>query len=249
MFGISIGAFYVLKMPLQSLKILRNRLDFWLRSRIRFSKKLPPDFAPTPLDLELQKELVEFLTGFPLADRCHEVNHFDFHINVADVGARNFNYASVYDGIFRKAGFKPAVYGIEVDAYRRTTDFLTRKAVGDFFASKIPEGHFVAGDFLEFKKPLHVIFLLSPFVGLEPLLKWGLPPKLFEPDKLFEHCYKLLKPQSGLMLLSTPSFEEFETAVDLARKVGFKVGHFHKWDPTDDSPQIHSRYGIVLTTV
>ena len=235
-------------MPLElkyHLKNLRNSLDFMLRSHFKFGRALPTD-APTPTrDLKLQMEIRDFLSLYNWKKRLEKFAHTEKLI-VADIGARNFAFAPEIDRIFNKLNRSAEINGIEIDAHRLLEGFRSRKDYGEFYAAKIRDGHFYATDFLKWERPLHIAFFLNPFVSEEPTIDWGLPVKTLKPNQMFDHTHTLLSPTEGLMLLSSPSPEEYEIAFELAEHSGFKILEEQLWKPPKESVQQKARHGALF---
>jgi len=215
---------------------------------MRWGWRIPPNKPINATDHRVQQELYEFLRLFDwssLRDSWCVPNH---PLIIADIGARNFVLAPVLDRHFQELGCDveiPEIHGIEIDAYRRLINFHTRADYGTHYAKSIRRGYFHPTDFLQWRRPLNIGFLLNPFVTIEPLLSWGLPCALFRPKEIFRHAYHLLKPQSGILILSNPDTEERDLSYKIAEEVGFSIGQSVLWEP-DDSAQTVPRYGTVL---
>lgn len=225
---------------MESLKSLRNRFDFFVRSKIRFEKNLPQDFQIPISEKKFQEEIEEFL------------NKLDFHklflepksqYVVCDVGAKNFSLAPVLDRYLRENQKTGEIHGIELDAYRRLSDFRTRLDYARFFSKQAREAYFHPIDFLNFEKNSDVILMLNPFVSKAPLLAWGLPLKYLKPTELFIHAAELLREKKGALVLSSPSEDEFEIASKLATRAGFQLGMPVLWHPKPQSVQKKPRFG------
>lgn len=232
---------------IKSIKDIRNTFDFFLRNRIKVGFDVPFD-APTPrLDENFQRESAEFLDSFPWGELFSRFSS-DKILNIADIGARNFCLAPTLDNLCASFGYNAEIHGIEMDAYRRLTNFRTRKNYGDFYANKIRKGDYHVMDFLHWKKPLHVGFLLNPFVSDSPILAWGLPLSKLQPNAIFKHLYELLVPQNGFALVSSPSEDEFEIVKQIAKDSGFTLKHSTLWTPDDSCVQKKPRYGVIVDT-
>ena len=224
-----------------TIKNIRNSFDFYLRSRIKISRPLPENYSTPPEDLQLQNEFEEFLSlinwsSISLPNR----------LEVADIGARNFVFAPVIDRFLRKLNYDPTINGIEIDAHRLLAGFHSRKDYGNFYAKQIPQGEYLAMDFLDWERPFDLAFLLNPFFSKEPLVNWGLPLSKFQPAEIFVHCKTLLKPKGGLLVLSSPTAEELTSAKALADSAGFQLKQEVKWVPKDSGIQKQLRLGASL---
>ena len=218
---------------------LKVALDYSLRSLLRFPG--PPVKEGSPLDARVANEVGQFLRGF-----LEVVAQVRPTPTVLDVGAKNFYLAPVLDAFFRRQGCDPAIHGVEVDAYRRYSSFRTRRQYGDFYAAQISRGTYHAQDFLTLSLDCDVIFLLNPFVSIEPLHAWGLPKRLFRPDALFEHAAHCLSLRGGVLICSSPNEEELKTVTAFATRLGLRERLRHSWHPAHASIQRQPRLGVAF---
>ncbi|MBY0369594.1 hypothetical protein K2X33_02840 [bacterium] len=219
---------------------IRNELDFNLRRLLPYGRAVR---QAKPVDERLGEEIGQFLGGFDWGQGLATLDKREV-LRVLDVGARNFATARPLHTLFHGQGYEAHVQGIEIDAYRRLADFRTRADYGHFHASKVPGARFHAMDFLNWKASAHVIFLLNPFVTLTPLLLWGLPRRHFRPDQTFNHAANLLKPGSGILVVSSPTAEEQKAAEALASE-HFTLVERSTWTPSGDCVQSHPRLGAL----
>jgi hypothetical protein len=224
---------------------IRNTVDFFLRSSIPWGFPIAPDTPMSDVDTRIQREFEEFLSLFNWKAALSTLPPATTPLTVADIGARNFSFGPVLDRHFRTLGYEPEVHGIELDAYRRLINFHTRADYGEYFAKKIKHGHFHPIDFLQWSRPLHVAFLMNPFVTEEALLAWGLPLSQLKPYQIFEHAYHRVKPCSGIVVLSNPHPEEVEISYKIARAIGFRFGEEQYWEPANPV-KYKPRYGVIL---
>jgi hypothetical protein len=216
------------------LRDLRNRADFLLRSHLRWGRKIDAQKAAR-LDAPLQADFEAFLARFDWRDALAPFAPGQ-RLNVADVGCRTFLFAPVLERHLQALGFRATLHGIELDAYRRFTDLRTRADYGHFYAASVEAGHFHARDVLDFRTELDIIFLLDPFVALDPLLSWGLPRSHFAPARIFAHLRTLLSPGRAVLVTSNPSEDERDITRALAEAEGFRCREEHRWEPTPPSP-------------
>lgn len=225
------------------IKNLKNHVDFFIRSQLRWERTIPADRPIPSRELRFQDEIQEFLDLLNWETVLENSPKNEWV--VADVGAKNFSLAPLIDNVFFDRNCEVEIHGIELDAYRRLSDFYTRADYGRFFAAKARNAHFHAMDFMNFKKPSDILFLLNPFVTIHPLLSWGLPLKHLQPQKIFQHAFDLLKPKRGVMILSCPSREEFQTASEYALQAGFLLGPPVNWKPQTFNLQKKPRLGRI----
>ncbi len=234
------------------IRSLRNSIDFLIRNQLPWGRSVSEKNVH-PETEQWQSELDEFLRLFKWNTALRGVGA-NRTLRVADVGAKTLVAGPVISRLFSEVlgdlEKSTEVHGIEIDAFRRFTSFRTRNDYGKYFASQIPNGHFHAMDFLDWTKPLDAIFLLHPFVTLEPLLHWGLPKSKFKPNDLFKHAAKCLKhSETATLLLSCPSEEELKLAHKLATENGFFALDWAQWLPTESSTQQQPRLGVLYSLV
>jgi len=221
---------------------IRNKLDFFLRNRIRWGKPIPENEPVHGMADVFQGELEEFLESFVGLDQVS----FRKNIVVADVGTRTFSSAPVIEKVFRKQGLESEIHGYEIDAYRRFTNLRTRAAYGQYYAKKIRNGFYHAADFRETQVKFDVILMLNPFVTKKTHLAWGLPLNNYAPENLFFHCYNSLRKGTGLFLISSPNQQEFEMALKLSVSSGFTLCEEKQWYPATHSLQRQPRLGALF---
>lgn len=222
------------------LKSLRNQVDFFIRSKVRFEKELPKDFPIPDSEKKFQEEIKDFLDALDFM-RLFSTPQNSYVL--CDVGAKNFSLAPLLDSYLIENKKVGEIHGIEIDAYRRFANFYTRADYARYFCRQAREAYFHPNDFMSFEKKCDVILMLNPFVSEAPLLAWGLPLKYLKPSQLFGHAYELLLDQNGTLVLSSPSEDEFEISSRLAKQAGFKLGMPVYWHPKPQSIQKRSRYG------
>ncbi|MFM8269194.1 MAG: hypothetical protein ACKN9V_03315 [Pseudomonadota bacterium] len=221
-------------------KNVRNQLDFFIRSRIRFERDLPPQFKIPESEMAFQREMDGF---FDLLKVRAKLNPSQKEWVICDVGTKNFSLAPVLDKIFLSKNLNVKIHGIEMDAYRRLSSFYTRADYARYFSRLARDARFHPIDFLKFKEPLDVVFLLNPFVSKAPLLAWGLPTKFLKPKEIFKHAFELLKTKNGFLVLSSPSLDELEIASSFAKETGFQLGELTIWNPSSKTIQKKARFG------
>ncbi len=220
---------------------LRNYFDYFLRNSIPFSRPLKDQAETPPTDKLVQIEFRQFLDTFdwkPIFKRLSADS-----LQVADIGARNFLFAPVIDDLLIRHERNGMVHGIECDSFRMLWGFRTRKDYGEFYARKARQGQFHALDFMKWKTPLDLAFLLHPFVSEDPLLAWGLPRSLLKPEALFKHLAECVRPRKGVVILSSPSEDEYNIALELAEKAGLVLRQKTLWEMGPESVQSHPRFG------
>ncbi len=89
------------------LRDLRNRLDFFIRSNIRFGRQVDPKQA-NEQDAPLQAEFDSYFSVFDWKAALASFEGRD-KLNVADIGCRTFLYAPVLERRFAELGFATAL--------------------------------------------------------------------------------------------------------------------------------------------
>lgn len=226
--------------PLFYLRSLQNSFSFALRSALTWERIPSLEDFNQERDRRLQSELKDFLD---LLDWSYLPQKRE--IRVADIGARDFVFAPVFETHFRNLNYLPEIHGVEIDAYRRYTSLLSRADFGRYHAAGLSRGFYHCCDFLDWNNPLDVCFFLHPFVTPEPPLRWGLPLSAFKPQELFNHASDLLE-ASGLLIVSNPTREEQDISVRLALKAGFEVKEYQTWWPDVTTAHRKPRFGTVF---
>jgi hypothetical protein len=231
--------------PVYYLRALQNEINFRVQNLARWRSQVSASDVDLIQNATLQNELDAFLGLFDWSALGHGRVSED-PLVVADMGARDFVFAPVFDRLFKKYGRASSIYGVEIDGYRRFTNFKARADFGRYHAQTVADGHYIVGDFLDFERPLDVCFFLHPFVTPEPPLRWGLPLSTFKPSDLFDHAFQLLAAQSGFLLLSNPSLKEFEISLEFARLAGFTLIENKTWEPTAETVHQKPRIGALF---
>lgn len=214
---------------------LRNELDLCLRALWRWDA--PGRLSPAQLerDRRLAEEVGEFLKGFRLP-LCGAGR-------IVDIGAKNFFLAPVIRELW---GRSPEIVGIEIDPYRRYSDWKTRAQYAKFHASRAGNARFIGGDFLAFHEPIAIGLLLNPFLTHRPLLSWGLPLRYLRPEAIFAHLARQLS-SGGKVILSSPTEAELATGMRFAAGAGLREEGRHAWFPSERSLQTQARWGVLLS--
>lgn len=223
---------------------LRNRFDFFFRRRITFSRR---NYCEVSCDINnvfksneenvrynLLKEkygsdLEENLSPENVRENIYFLELFDKYLtkkgtdkfSVLDIGSKNWSYVKSEYMFFRSFGKEFILNGIELDAYRLSSDFYTRAKKAEFYTKSLVNTKYIAGDFLEHslqdKKYDYIIWIL-PFITEYPLMRWGLPLNYFKPEEMLMHAYNLLN-EGGEIFIINQGEAEFEIQKNLNRKL------------------------------
>lgn len=221
------------------LKRLVNPAGFWLRSRLRLTRK---NYAFKPagelsgatseqaarirslqqeygIRLEDTLDPPTVLAAYFVLDLLHNAPFYswppDSGKRLTDIGSRNFYYARVLDTFFKPK----EVIGVELDSYRLYPDFHTRYSHAKSFIRDLPHFRYIVADYADVSEPTDGILLLFPFLTAEPLLDFHLPMKYLQPRALFARIAKNLQP-GGWVFISNHDEEELAGAKHFAREAG-----------------------------
>ncbi len=193
-------------------KDLKNKFDFYIRTKTKFSRKNYSGNANNPES----EYLFEILTNYFPID-------FQENISVLDIGSKNWAYVKGEYDFFKNYSNQLILDGVELDAYRLNSNFYSRYEIAQFYIMNLQEVNheinYYADNLLNINKKYDYIIWLLPFITIYPLQKWGLPKKYFMPEKLLEHAYKLLNKQ---MLIINQIESEMNIQKELLDKLNFK---------------------------
>lgn len=152
-------------------------------------------------------------------------------LEILDIGSKNWFYAEGEYNFFKYNNQEKTIsmIGIEIDAYRLYTDFYSRRDYALHYIKNLINCKYIADDVMQHNKQYDFITWFFPFVTPEPLLNWGLPLKLYRPDKMLKHVFSLLKPDGKLIILNQGK-EEYLKQEELLKKLNIpylKQGMFN----------------------
>ena len=183
---------------------IRNNIDFFIRSHIRFSRK---NFVEKNT-LMIERNEKENLYTYQILENFFNKNSKK-HLSILDIGCKNWFYAKGEHQYFNSFCDDFELDGIELDAYRLYSNFYNRYEVAKYHIKKLKNTTYIAGNLLELNKTYDYIIWFLPFVVDTPHIAWGLPKRLFYPEKLLMHAYKLLN-KDGQMLIINQGLVEAE---------------------------------------
>lgn len=223
----------------------KNRIDFYLRQRIKLSKKNYSELNEPKGELFRSEALIEAEENLMrkyslkiLRDNSTKINYlrnlytidlldkylaceFKCSLNVLDIGSKNWFYAKGEYFFFKKYCDKLTLDGIEIDANRLYSNFYSRGEVAKFHIKDLDNVNYIEGDFLAHQGKYDYITWFLPFVVKEPLLKWGLTLEHFNPKRMLKHAYESLN-QGGKIFIVNQGEVEHEAQKSLCEKVGIK---------------------------
>ncbi len=198
------------------LEDLRNTVDFFIRNKTRFSRKGFVEKNPKLIErnksenLYTKDVLAKYFTQTPRD-----------YAKILDIGCKNWFYAKGEHNFFNQFCKKFVLEGVELDPHRLYSNFYSRYEVAKYYINGLENVNYISGNLLDLKNKYDYIIWFLPFVVLEPHLYWGLPKKLFCPERLLEHAFSLLN-QNGEMLIINQGKTEAEVQRKMLEKLQIK---------------------------
>lgn len=223
---------------------LRNRFDFFLRSRLTFSRHNYSEGVNNKaseneielFDDQLKKynlSLLKDLSQRNIGENLYFLNIFDKYLtkkqssktSLLDIGSKNWNYVKSEYLFVSSLCSEPNLNGIEIDAYRLNTKFYSRFEIAKFYTKDLKNTNYIAGDFMEHNESYDYIIWILPFITEYPLQRWGLPLKYFKPKEMLNHACELLN-DSGELLIINQGEEEYKIQQDLNAELNLQAEYF-----------------------
>lgn len=247
---------------------LKNNIDFFLRQHLNISRKNyvaenePKDglfdekelierentlFEKFDLDYlksnSTRQNYLENLYTIDLLDKYFNVDYQD-DLSILDIGCKNWFYAKGEYFFFKKHCKNLILDGIELDTNRLYTNFYTRSEVARFNIKDLKNTNYIAGNFLEYDQKYDCIIWILPFVVENPLIKWGLPKKYFQPEKMLTHAFNSLN-KNGEIFIINQGEVEYEAQKELCKKLNIQYTPLGKVESEFLQYEI-SRYSILI---
>lgn len=216
---------------------LRNNFDFFLRSRITFSRKNYSEEAGANVDCtgfsKYNLSLLKDLSERNIKENLYYLNIFDKYltkkqgsdISLLDIGSKNWNYVKSEYLFASSLSSNPLLDGIELDAYRLNSRFYSRYEIAKFYTKDLENTNYIAGDFMGHKGCYDYIIWILPFITEYPLQRWGLPLKYFKPKDMLNHALELLK-QNGELLIINQGEEEYKIQRNLNKELNIQAEYY-----------------------
>lgn len=223
-------------------KNFKNSIDFFLRKKLKFSRKNymelnEPKDALFNSDSIIEKEkylldkysLHEFKNKSTKINYCENLYLLDLldkfleidcrnSIKILDIGSKNWAYAYSEHSFFRKHCSDFKLDGIEIDKNRLYRNLYTRGEVAKYHIKNLEKCKYIEGDFLEHEEIYDYIIWILPFMVSEPHLNWGLPLKNFNPEDMLKHAVDSLN-KNGKMFIINQSEAEYKIQKELYKKL------------------------------
>ncbi len=195
------------------LKNLKNIIDFYLRSKICFSRKNFVEKNPVLIE---RNRLENLYTEDVLEQFFEKIDREN--VRVLDIGSKNWFYAKGEYNFFKKFCKNFLIDGVEIDPYRLYSNFYNREEVAKFYTHNLENMNYIKGNLLDLNGEYDYIIWFLPFVKPYAHKAWGLPMKYFYPEKLLAHAMNLLK-EGGQMLIVNQGKEEAQEQEELLKKI------------------------------
>ncbi len=145
-------------------------------------------------------------------------------VRAADIGPSHWFYVRALHAFLTwyqcPEGRKTALFGFEPDAYRIYPDFHSRRDHARAHIQGLEQVDFLPERFLGDCGTFEVITQFFPFVFLEDHLAWGLPRRLFTPQRLIAAITESLS-GGGVLLVVNQGEEEHQRQLELLK--GFPI--------------------------
>jgi len=233
------------------LQNLKNKIDFFLRQHLKFSRRGYFVENESKEGLFEDKEIIErekvLVKKFDLnylksnstrknyLENLYTIDVLDKYLpadlkenlSVLDIGCKNWFYAKGEYFFFKRFCDNLDLKGIELDTNRLYTNFYSRKEVAKFYMKDLSNTEYISGDFLNHEGKYDYIIWILPFVFEEPLLKWGLPLSYLKPEKMLQHAYESLK-EGGKIFIINQGKHEDKAQKELCEKLKIKYDEIGK---------------------
>lgn len=196
---------------------LKNNIDFFIRNKTRFSRK---NFEEKDLK-KIEYNNLENLYIEDILSQSFIIRQNKESLRVLDIGSKNWFYAKGEYSFFRRFSENIYLDGVEVDAHRLYSNFYSRYETAKYYIKDLDGVNYIAGNLLDIKKKYDYITWFLPFVVKEPHIYWGLPKKLFCPEKMLHYACSLLD-VDGEMLIVNQGEEEARIQKDMLNKLNVK---------------------------
>lgn len=135
-------------------------------------------------------------------------------LRAVDVGAQSWTYVVALQRFLSRwgsPGGRPlSLTGVEVDGWVVLRDLRSRHDHGVAHARSTGDDgvRYEVGDFAASKEQdLDVVTIFYPFLTRYALLQWGLPLRLYAPDRLIRRAFEALRPGGTLIVFNQTEIE------------------------------------------
>jgi len=195
------------------LQDFKNTIDFFIRNKTKFSRK---NFIEKNPELIKRNEKENLYTKDILNQFFKKQEKKN--LKILDIGSKNWFYAKGEYDFFNDFCKNFELHGVEIDAYRLYSNFYNRLEVAKFHTKNLKNTKYFPDNLLNIKENYDYIIWFLPFISIKPHVLWGLPKKIFKPEKMFLHAYQLLN-KNGQMLIINQGEKEAEIQKELLKKL------------------------------
>ena len=141
------------------------------------------------------------------------------------MGAKNWSYVFGLERFLAHGGAPVALTGIEIDGHGIYPDLHARCDYARAYARQTGNDEVVyqVMDFLEADiTGAHVVTNFYPFLRVDALLRWGLPGRMFQPERMIERCLAALA-EDGVLIVFNQTRAERDVLHQLLQRAGGRV--------------------------
>ena len=222
------------------LEDIKNRIDFYIRSKTRFSRK---NFVEKNENL-IERNRMENLYTKSVLESGFEKKVFS-SVKVLDIGCKNWFYAKGEYEFFNSFCDEIFLDGVEIDAYRLYSNFYSRYEVAKFHIKNLKNTHYIKGNLLDLSENYDYIIWFLPFIFKKSHILWGLPEKYFYPEKLLKHAFELLE-NNGQMLIINQGEKEAQMQENMLKNLNIPYKFLGKIENEFFTYQ-NERFGYIIT--
>jgi len=208
---------------------LKNKFDFFLRRKLKFSLQNYEEISEDLSNLfgeelkqrenDLKKkynfEYLSDMTQLNYKENLYMLDILDKYFNIIhkeniialDIGCKNWCYVRGQYTFFQKYCKNLELKGIEIDAYRLYMNLFSRYETAKFYKRDLKNTRYIPKDFMKYDEKFDYITWFLPFVREYPHMRWGLPLNLFRPEEMLWHAYFSLKTGGKMFIVNQSEME------------------------------------------
>lgn len=220
-------------------EFLKNEIDFFIRSKTKFSRKNFVEKSEKVLKIIENENLYTF----EILNNYFEKLQFE-KTQILDIGSKNWSYARGMYEFFESFSDNFLMDGVELDAYRLYPNFYSRYEAAKFYTNGLSNVNYICANLLDINKKYHYITWFLPFVTAYPLKKWGLPKRFYQPEKLLLHAYNLLETNGQMLVINQGEFES-KIQKEIIEKLNIRYTDLGEIT-SKYYPYNQKRYGLII---
>ncbi len=219
---------------------LKNEIDFFIRSKTKFSRKNFVEKSEKTLKIIEQENLYIY----EILDKHFVKKYKQNQTQILDIGSKNWSYAKGQHKFFSTFCDNFTIDGVELDTHRLYPNFYSRYEAAKFYTRGLENTNYICANLLDINAKYHYITWFLPFISEYPLKKWGLPKRFFQPEKLLNHAYNLLE-DNGQMIIINQGEKESNIQKGLLEKLNIPFTFLGEIE-NKNSPYPQKRYGYLI---